>query len=178
MHGSSRYNKRIIIIAGANGAGKTTFAREFLPKEAACPVFVNADLIAAGLSPFNPDLAAIAAGRLMLEQMAEHAKRGESFAFETTLSGRSYVRLIRKWRRDGYFVTLLFLGLTSAEEAIARIAERVAQGGHHIPDDVVRRRFAAGLRNFETLYRQEVDFWQRYDNSGDVPIVVEEGFNA
>ncbi len=169
--------KKIIIIAGPNGAGKTTFAREFLPNEAACPVFINADLIAAGLSPFNPELVAITAGRLMLEQIAEHARRGESFAFETTLSGRSYVRLIRQWRSDGYFVMLFFLCLASAEEAIARVAERVSQGGHHVPDDVIRRRFAAGLQNFETLYRNEVDFWRRYDNSSDVPKVIDEGTN-
>lgn len=169
--------KTIIIIAGPNGAGKTTFAREFLPNEAACPVFVNADLIAAGLSPFNPELAAIAAGRLMLEQIDDHARRGQSFAFETTLSGRSYVRLIRQWRSNGYLVVLFFLSLDSPEEAIARVAQRVAQGGHHIPEDVVRRRFAAGLQNFETLYRKEVDFWRRYNNSGDVLEILDEGTN-
>lgn len=167
--------KKIIIIAGPNGAGKTTFAREFLPNEAACPVFINADLIAAGLSPFNPDLAARAAGRVMLEQIYEHARIGRSFAFETTLSGRSYVRLIRQWRNDGYFVILYLLCLANPEEAIARVAQRVAQGGHHIPEDVVRRRFAAGLQNFETLYRHEVDSWRRYNNSGDVPTVIDEG---
>lgn len=169
--------KTIIIIAGPNGAGKTTFAREFLPNEAACPVFINADLIAAGLSPFNPELAAIAAGRLMLEQIADYARRGQSFAFETTLSGRGYVRLIRKWRSDGFFVVLFFLFLASPEEAIARVAERVAQGGHHVPENVIRRRFAAGLQNFETLYRKEVDFWRRYNNSGDLLEILDEGTN-
>jgi predicted ABC-type ATPase len=169
--------KTIIIIAGPNGAGKTTFAREFLPNEAACPVFINADLIAAGLSPFNPELVAIAAGRLMLEQIADHARRGQSFAFETTLSGRGYVRPIRQWRSDGFLVVLFFLCLASPEEAIARVAERVAQGGHHVPENVIRRRFAAGLRNFETLYRQEVNFWRRYNNSGDVLEILDEGTN-
>jgi len=169
--------KKIIIIAGPNGAGKTTFAREFLPNEAGCPIFVNADLIAAGLSPFNPELAAVAAGRLMLEQIADHARRGQSFAFETTLSGRGYVRLIRQWRRDGYLVVLFFLCLANPEEAIARVAERVAQGGHDVPEDVIRRRFAAGLRNFETLYREEADFWRRYNNSGDVLEILDEGTN-
>jgi len=170
-------HKEIIVIAGPNGAGKTTFAREFLPNEAACPIFVNADLIAAGLSPFNPELAAIAAGRLMLEQIANHARRGQSFSFETTLSGRGYVRLIRQWRSDGYLVVMFFLSLASPEEAIARVAERVAQGGHNIPEDVIRRRFAAGSRNFETLYRKEVDFWRRYNNSGDVLEIIDEGTN-
>ena len=154
------HQKKIIIIAGPNGAGKTTFAREFLPNEAGCPIFINADLIAAGFSPFQPELAAIKAGRLMLAEIAQHAKRGDNFAFETTLSGRSYIKLIRQWRGDGYFVMLFFLCLASPEEAIARVTERVAQGGHHVPDNVIRRRFTAGLQNFETLYRHEVDFWR------------------
>lgn len=167
--------KTVIIIAGPNGAGKTTFAREFLPNEAACPVFVNADLIAAGLSPFNPDLVAIAAARLMLEQIAEHTRRGESFAFETTLSGRAYVRMIREWRQQGYRVKLIFLSLASPEESIARVAQRVAQGGHFVPDELVRRRFAAGLRNFKTLYCHEMDDWFLYDNSGDEWVKIDQG---
>jgi predicted ABC-type ATPase len=137
--------KKILIIAGPNGAGKSTFAREFLPNEAECPVFINADLIAAGLSPFQPELAAIKAGRIMLHKIAEHAERGRNFAFETTLSGRTYVRMIRDWRKQGYQIKLFFLSLANVEEAIARIAERVAQGGHHVPDDVVRRRFTARI---------------------------------
>ncbi len=169
--------KKIIIIAGPNGAGKSTFAKEFLPNEAECPTFVNADLIAAGLSPFHPEIAARKAGRLMLEEMREHSNRGHDFAFETTLSGRSYLRMIRDWRNQKYHVKLIFLSLVSPEEAIARIAERVAQGGHHVPDDVVRRRFAAGLLNFETLYRYEVNFWRRYNNSGQAPVLIEEGQN-
>lgn len=167
--------KKIIIIAGPNGAGKTTFACEFLPNEASCPIFVNADLIAAGLSPFQPELAAIRAGRVMLEQIAEHARRGDNFAFETTLSGRSYLRMIRQWQRDGYRVKLIFLSLASPEEAIARVAQRVAQGGHFIPDKTVRRRFDAGLRNFKTLYCQEVDDWFLYDNGGDKWNKVDQG---
>jgi predicted ABC-type ATPase len=167
--------KKIIIIAGPNGAGKTTFAREFLPNEAGCPIFVNADLIAAGLSPFQPELASIKAGRVMLEQIAEHARRGDNFAFETTLAGRAYLPMIRQWQRDGYRVKLIFLSLASPEEAIARVAERVAQGGHFIPDELVRRRFAAGLRNFKTLYCQEVDDWFLYDNSGDRWSKVDQG---
>jgi len=170
--------KKVIIIAGPNGAGKTTFASEFLPNEAACSVFINADLIAAGLSPINPEIAAIAAGRLMIKQIADHAKRGQSFAFETTLSGRSYIRQIREWRNDGFLVVLLFLRLESPEQAIARVAERVKQGGHSIPEDVIRRRFAAGLKNFESLYRNEVNFWRLYNNSGDIPKTIDEGTNT
>jgi predicted ABC-type ATPase len=169
--------KRILIIAGPNGAGKTTFAREFLPNEADCPVFINADLIAAGFAPFQPEVALIKAGRMMLEEIARLAERGDSFAFETTLSGRVYLRMIREWRKQGYEVNLFFLSLTNPEEAISRIAERVAQGGHHVPDEVVRRRFSAGLNNFETLYRLEVDFWNWYDNSGDKPILLAKGQN-
>ncbi len=170
-------NGRIIIIAGPNGAGKTTFAREFLPNEAGCSVFVNADLIAAGFSPFNPELAALKAGRLMLAEIAEHARRGDDFAFETTLAGRGYLQMMRDWRLRSYQIKLIFLGLESAEQAIARVAERVSQGGHHVPDELVRRRFSAGLRNFETLYRHEVHLWRWYNNSGDEPILLDEGEN-
>jgi predicted ABC-type ATPase len=169
--------KKIIIIAGPKGAGKSTFAKEFLPNEAGCPTFVNADLIAAGLSPFDPEAAAIRAGRLMLLEMKAHAKRGSSFAFETTLAGLSYVKHIREWRRDDYHVKLLFLSLKTPENAIARIAARVRQGGHFIPDEVVRRRFYAGLKHFKDIYQNEVNLWQWYENSSDVPQLIEEGEN-
>ena len=141
-------SKKIIIIAGPNGAGKTTFARSFLPEEAQCPRFINADLIAAGLAPFAPETAALKAGRLMLEEIAACAQHGESFAFETTLAGLSYLSHIRQWREQGYHVSLFFLALPNADAAIARVAERVRQGGHDIPESVIRRRFAAGLRHF------------------------------
>lgn len=164
---------RVIIIAGPNGAGKTTFAREFLPNEAGCPIFVNADLIAAGLAPFAPETAAIRAGRLMLEEMARHFAAQESFAFETTLSGRGYLRLIEQWQRTGYRVKLIFLQLASPEEAIARVAQRVAQGGHHVPENVIRRRFAAGLTNFQNLYAPKVDAWVLYDNADTQPELLD-----
>ena len=166
-------SKKIIIIAGPNGAGKTTFARSFLPEEAQCPRFINADLIAAGLSPFAPNAAAIRAGRLMLEEIAGCVTRGESFAFETTLAGRSYLRHIRQWRAQGYHVSLFFLSLPDAQTALARVAERVRQGGHDIPQDVIRRRFAAGLRNLERLYKNEVDTWAVYDNASAIPTLLE-----
>ena len=168
-------DKKIVIIAGPNGAGKTTFAREFLPFEAECPVFINADLIAAGLSPFQPEAAAFRAGRVMLEEIATHVAAGRSFAFETTLSGLTYARMIPAWRSAGYRVKLLFLSLDSEEEAIARVAMRVRQGGHDIPPEVVRRRFVSGMRNFRDVYRARVDFWQWFDNSGPVPQFREEG---
>jgi len=140
--------KKIIIIAGPNGAGKTTFARIFLPEEAQCPRFINADLIAAGLSPFAPEAEAFKAGRLMLSEMAHCVAQGQSFAFETTLSGLAYLRHISQWRNLGYHVSLFFLGLPSVELAIARVAERVRQGGHNIPEPVIRRRFIAGPVQF------------------------------
>jgi predicted ABC-type ATPase len=167
--------KKIVIIAGPNGAGKTTFAREFLPNEADCPVFVNADLIAAGIAPFQPESVAFRAGRLMLYEIARHASEGRSFAFETTLSGLTYASMIDHWRADGYTVKLIFLALATPEEAIARVAIRVRQGGHNIPEETIRRRFAAGLRHFRLTYRWRVDFWQLFDNSGQSPLLLEEG---
>lgn len=167
--------KRIIIIAGPNGAGKTTFARHYLPGGARCPVFVNADLIAAGLSPFNPTAAAARAGRLMLVEMNSHARAGRSFAFESTLAGRVTVRRIRAWRAAGYCVKLIFLALGSADEAVLRVNVRARQGGHVVAEHVVRRRFAAGLNNFANLYRGEVDCWQMFNNSGATPVLLEEG---
>jgi predicted ABC-type ATPase len=167
--------QRIVIIAGPNGAGKTTFARDFLPQEANCPDFINADLIAAGLSPFRPETMALRAGRLMLLEIAERVRRCESFAFETTLSGLAYVRAIPRWRAAGYHVKLIFLSLPTADMAVMRVAARVAQGGHNIPEAIIRRRFAAGLRNFQEHYRQCADAWVLYDNSGTLPEVLGSG---
>jgi predicted ABC-type ATPase len=164
---------KILIIAGPNGAGKTTFARSFLPQEADCPVFVNADLIAAGLAPFAPETMAHRAGRIMLEELERHFKARESFAFETTLAGRGYVQMIRKWLFDGYQVKLIFLQLDSVEKAISRVAKRVVQGGHNIPEAVIRRRFTAGLKNFHMLYAPLVDAWALYDNSGKEPVLMD-----
>jgi predicted ABC-type ATPase len=158
-------SKKIIIIAGPNGAGKTTFAKEFLPSEAGCPIFINADLIAAGIAPFQPETAAVAAGRLMLDLIASHAARGDSFAFETTLSGRGYARMINAWRERGYRVELFFLRLPDVQFAIQRVVQRVKQGGHDIPEDVIERRFAAGLKQFEMTYKNLVDTWTLIDSS-------------
>jgi predicted ABC-type ATPase len=166
-------NKRIVIIAGPNGAGKTTFAREFLPTDAELPNFVNADLIAAGLSPFAPDVAAFKAGRIMLETIADYVKHGESFSFETTLSGLTYAQMIPVWRSSGYAVKLIFLSLPDVEIAIERVATRVKQGGHNVPEEVIRRRFAHGIANFER-YKVLVDSWQLYDNSGAPPVLLDE----
>lgn len=167
------YPPRIIMIAGPNGAGKTTFAREFLPQEAGCPVFVNADLIAAGLSPFAPDRVAIQAARLTLAAIDQHVAARESFAFETTLSGRSYARQIPVWKALGYRVELFFLSLPSADMAVRRVAERVRQGGHNIPEATIRRRFEAGQRLLAEVYQPLVDQWVLYDNSGEEPKIVD-----
>ncbi len=170
--------QRIYILAGPNGAGKTTFAREYLTQEADCPIFINADLIAAGLSPFTPERVAIRAGRIMLKLMTDYVRRDESFAFETTLAALNYARSIPQWRDKGYVVKLHFLSLPSAEVAVARVAERVRQGGHSVPEDAIRRRFAAGMKNFNNVYKTIVDEWILWDSAGAEPAVIDYGENA
>ena len=169
--------KQIFIIAGPNGAGKTSFARQFLPLEANCPVFINADLIAAGLSPFQPERVAIEAGRIMVQQMRHYFQRGESFAVETTLANRSYARHIRPWREAGYFVDLVFLRLDDVALAQKRVALRVSQGGHAIDASTIERRFHAGLHNLETIYKRLVNRWAVYDNSDLTPQLLAQGLN-
>ncbi|MFP4435127.1 MAG: AAA family ATPase [Phycisphaerae bacterium] len=165
------------MIAGPNGAGKTTFAREFLPVEGQCPTFINADLIAAGLSPFGPDLAAAEAAGLMLKLVREMIADRRSFAVETTLSGKAYIAMINQWRRLGYQVELLFLRLPSSDLAVERVHQRVAQGGHDIPEKDIRRRFHRGMINFEMKYRSIVDVWQVYDASRWPPVLIDQGTN-
>jgi len=160
--------KKIIIIAGPNGAGKTTFARNFLPQEAHTLHFINADLIAAGLAPFNPESVSFKAARLMLDELDESSEAGESFAFETTLSGKHYLQRIQSWQDQGYIVKLWFISLSSPELAISRVAERVSQGGHHIPEDVIRRRFDAGLKNLPK-YQKAVNSFVVFDGDKTPP---------
>jgi predicted ABC-type ATPase len=136
---------------------------------------IEADLIAAGLSPFAPELAARRAGRLMLEEIDRCGAAGVDFAIETTLAGKAYVHRISSWQRLGYSVKLVFLQLESMEQAMARVQFRVGQGGHSIPPDIISRRFKAGLRNFETLYRLLVNEWQKIDNGGPAPRLLSEG---
>ena len=159
------------------GVGKTTFALEYLPYEPACPIFVNADLIAAGVSPLEPEAAGFRAGRLMLEEIDRHASQGRSFAFETTLAGLGYVRRIRRWRSEGYDVKLIYLPLATPEEAIRRVEQRVKQGGHRIPEAVIRRRFDRSVANSRHVYRDLVDSWQVLDRRGRDLVLVEEGYN-
>jgi predicted ABC-type ATPase len=167
-------SKKIIIIAGPNGAGKTTFAKSFLPKEANTFRFINADLIAAGLAPFNPETASFKAARLMLNELDECTTSGQSFSFETTLSGQHYLQRITNWKKLGYIVKLWFIALSSPELAISRVALRVSQGGHNIPEDVVRRRFNSGLKNLPA-YQKVVSSWVLLagDNSPLVQINAE-----
>lgn len=167
--------KKIIIIAGANGAGKTTFADEYLRQEAGCFAFVNADNIAFGLSPYDVSAVSIRAGRLLIKEIDRHARAGISFAFETTLSGSRYADRIRDWRAGGYGVKLVFLYLPSVEMAVARVSARVEQGGHDVPENTIRRRYRSGLNNFNETYKKLVDVWQVYDNSELRPVLVDEG---
>ena len=162
----------LYIIAGPNGAGKTTFARKFLPQYVECLEFVNADFIAGGLSPFAPERAAIHAGRVMLEQIHSLAERGVDFGFETTLSGKTYMKLLQGMKKRGYLVHIFFLWITNVELSLERIKLRVRNGGHAIPEAIVRRRFGRSLPNFLRVYRHLADSWTIFDNSGDVPKMI------
>jgi len=156
----------IVVLAGPNGAGKSTAAPFLLRDTLAVLEFVNADQIAQGLSAFDPDTVAVTAGRLMLARLDDLARQHASFAFETTLASRSFAPWLRRRLFEGYTVHVVFLWLASAELALARVAERVARGGHDVPEEVVRRRYRAGLRNLFSLYRPLATTWRVYD-SGD-----------
>ncbi len=164
---------RCIIIAGPNGAGKTTFAREFLPKDAGVIHFVNADLLAAGLSPLKPDLATLSAGRLFLGELDRLARSRQDFAFESTLSDLTYLSRIKRWKAAGYRIEIAFLRVSSVPLLLRRITARVKQGGHHVPRTDVLRRFVRGWENFEAAYKPLADAWEVYDNLGDSPILLE-----
>lgn len=157
--------KHLYIIAGCNGAGKTTASITILPKSLLVKEFVNADEIARGLSPFNPEGVAIEAGRLMLERIEFLLGKGESFSIETTLATRSYVNLVRKASDLGYMVHLIYFWLNSPQLAVDRVAERVSKGGHDIPYGVILRRYSKGINNLFKLFMKEVDIWAIYDNS-------------
>lgn len=157
--------KHLYIIAGCNGAGKTTASMTILPKSLLVKEFVNADEIAKGLSPFNPEGVAIEAGRLMLDRIKYLLDKEESFSVETTLATRSYINLVKDARKRGYLVNIIYFWLESPELAIDRVAERVSKGGHNIPQDVILRRYSKGLYNLFNLFTKEVDVWAIYDNS-------------
>ena len=172
---------KLFIIAGCNGAGKTTASYSILPEMLDCREFVNADEIAKGLSPFNPESVAIDAGRLMLQRMYDLLSMDEDFAFETTLASRSYVKFIEQAQSKGYFVSLLFFWLPTPEQAIERVATRVNEGGHNIPSDTIRRRYFSGIRNLMALYTPICNYWVIYDNSSadmKIRIVASGGLNT
>jgi len=165
-------NKKVYIIAGPNGSGKTTFANKFLPDYAKCPNFVNADLIAQGLSPFSPRSAAIKAGRLLLEQIHNLADKNVDFAFETTLSGKSYIPFLKELRGKSYSINIFFLWIPSVELALMRIKDRVDAGGHDVAAVDVKRRFNRGLYNFFTYYRPLADTWLLFNNADLMPRLI------
>ena len=162
---SNAKSPNVVIVGGPNGSGKSTAAPALLRDYLGITQFVNADVIAQGLSAFGSENVALQAGRIMLDRLKELAARKVDFAFETTLASRSFAPWLVELKRSGYQTHLLFLWLPSAEMAIARVASRVQRGGHHVPEDVVRRRYNAGLKNFFSLYRPVVDAWRLFDNS-------------
>ena len=166
--------RRCILIAGPNGAGKTTFAREFLPKDVAVLDFVNADLIANGLSPLRAAHGNLSAGRLFLGELDRLAGRKSDFSFETTLSGRTYLARLKRWKAAGYRIEIVYLRLSSPQLALRRVAARVRQGGHAVPAADVIRRFSRSWNNFQSWYRPLADHWAVYDNSGSTPRLLEE----
>ncbi len=160
------------VIAGPNGAGKTTFALKFLPEVAACRNFVNADLIAAGLSPLAPEAKLMAASRLFLNEINTHIAARRDFGFETTLAGRGYLRLVKRLRADGWWVELIYLALPDVAMSRMRVAERVTHGGHNIPTEAIDRRFPRSLRNLLHTYGHQVDRTRCFLNSGEAPDLV------
>jgi len=171
-------NRNVYVIAGPNGSGKTTFAIKFLPEYVKCPHFINADLIARGLSPFSPGTAAIKAGKLVLEQIHQFAGQGVDFAFETTLSGKLYLNLFESLKKKGYRIHLFFLWIPNTDLAVSRIKNRVARGGHDVPVQDVLRRFSRSISNFFRLYQSFADSWMLFDNTGINPILIAQGKNS
>ena len=171
-------HKNVYIIAGPNGSGKTTFASKFLPDYVRCSNFVNADLIAQGLSPFFPRNAAIKAGKLVLSQIHEFARAGVDFSFESTLAGKLYVNLFKELKTKGYKLHLFFLWIPDSQLAIARIKDRVAEGGHHVPKEDIKRRFNRSINNFFKLYMPLLDKWMLFNNSGIKPSLIAQKNNG
>lgn len=166
--------KRLFIIGGCNGAGKTTASFNILPELLRCKEFVNADEIARGLSPFQPEKVALEAGKLMLKRIEELMSLGEDFSFETTLSTKSFTKTIEKAKEMGYYVSLIFFWLDSVELAKDRVRTRVREGGHNIPNEVIERRYTAGIKNLFNLYCNRVDMLFIYDNSSINSVLIAE----
>ena len=166
---------RVVVLGGINGAGKTTASRAVLQDVMKIPTFVNADAIARGLNGLNPEAESFRAGRLMLQEMARLVDERADFAFETTLSARTYAGWLSKLRVTGYEVHLFYYWLDNPELAIERVANRVKSGGHHVPDEDIRRRYARSVRNFIELYRPVADHWEVYDNTTGKPKLLAVG---
>ncbi|MBW4510503.1 MAG: zeta toxin family protein [Scytonematopsis contorta HA4267-MV1] len=164
----------LYIIGGANGSGKTTVAMRMLPDFIQCFEYVNADIIAAGLSQFNPETVAIEAGRIMLQRLRTLSESGSNFAFETTLAARTFAAFILDCKAKGYIINIIYFWLQSPDLAVERVARRVANGGHSIPEEVIRRRYERGRRNFISLYLPLSDSWMVFDNSSSSPVFVAE----
>ena len=165
----SAHQPLCLIVAGPNGAGKSTFAREYLTADRGLVHFINADMIAAGLSPLQPELAALAAGKILLSEFARLAKQKADFAFESTLSGLTYVARIRQLKAAGYRVEIIYLDLDSPATAVRRVKARVKEGGHSVPVRDIKRRFARSRQNFVAIYQPLADAWWHYDNSQRQP---------
>ena len=168
----------LFIIAGPNGAGKTTAAYTVFPDILGVMQFVNADEIARGISPFDPESVALQAGKAMLNRVDELITNKSDFVLETTLSGRAYVGLIEKAKVAGYFVKLIFVYVSSADVSVKRVARRVSKGGHHIPEEIIRRRYILGLKNFVHLFKDRVDSWELYENEYSFPLLVAKSENG
>ena len=169
----------IYMIGGPNGAGKTTAALNIMPTQIDCFEYINADSIAAALSPFRPEEVAIEAGRLMLARIKELAQKGEDFSFETTMASRSFAPFLQTCKADGYSIRIVFMWLPSPELSIARVQQRVANGGHHVPEETIRTRYLRGIKNFFELYAPISDYWAVYDNSRpEIRLIAESEQNA
>jgi predicted ABC-type ATPase len=171
-------NKNVHIIAGPNGLGKTTFAKTFLPEYAKCDRFINADLIAQGLSPFSPSQVAIKSGKLVLGQIKEYSENRVDFSFETTMSGVTYLKYFKMLKEKGYKINIFFLWIPSSQLAVARVKDRVAQGGHNVPIEDIKRRFKRSMNKFFKEYRLLADKWILFNNEETTPKIIARKQNA